>query len=176
MGIVWRPEKKGSRKISRGVFGDLDVGGAKNTAGDGVDVEAVGGFLGGIFEDVGDLGAIRTESSISCLIKSQGRGGGDDGEETSIGGSDKLRFDGKCLGPRVKSIFFNLDIVCSWGEIELVVGDRGELVVDRDSGGLGIGSDIEETCACERSFGEVWAIAFGKLDGHERACDEEKDN
>ena len=42
----------------------------------------------------------------------------------------------------METIFFDLNIVGSWVEIKLVVGDRGEFVVDDDSGRFRIGGDV----------------------------------
>ena len=68
------------------------------------------------------------------MIKSEGRDGGNDGEEAGISRSDEFIFDQDGFGPGVEAVLLDLDVVATGQQVELVVGDGGELVVDDDSG------------------------------------------
>lgn len=59
-----------------------------------MDVEAVGSILGGILENIGNLGTIGIDAGVADLIESEGGGGGDDGEEAGVGTGDQFGFDG----------------------------------------------------------------------------------
>lgn len=106
-----------------------------------MNVKTVGSIDRGFGEDVGDLGAVRIDRGAPHLIKGERGGGIDYREKAGIGVGHQLRLEGDCLGPGVKTVLFDLNIVVAGGEIELVVGDRHQLAVDHDSGGLGVRGD-----------------------------------
>ncbi len=73
----------------------------------------------------------------------------------------------------MKAVLFDGDFVGAWGEVELVVGYGSELVVNYDSGGLGVGSEAKEPGALNGAVLEAGAVALGELNSDSRAQNEE---
>lgn len=76
----------------------------------------------------------------------------------------------------METILFDFDGVVSGSKIEFVIGDGGELTVDVNSGGLGVGGDTKQTGALQRTVLEIGTISFGVLDGYGCASNEENED
>ena len=91
--------------------------------------------------------------------------GGNRAEELGVGAGDEFFFDTHVFGPAREAFLFDLELVLTWFEVDLLVGDfvlKDPVYVDE--GVFGAAVDVEDTGASQNGTVAAELVAFGELD------------